>query len=233
MSNTDSFIDEVSEEVRRDKLFAVLKRWGWVGVLAVLLIVGGAAYNEYRKADERARAEAAGNAMLTAMEAKTPEARVAALDAIPAEGAQTALLGLMEASAAVDTGTTIGEQPPEALAARQAAREKAIARLQALSTSGAVDEIYRELASLKLVMLSGSDMAVDQRLERLNTLSQPGAPFRILAMEQKALTLIEADRRDEALALLREMQTDPQLTAGLLRRVSQLIVALGGRVDAA
>ena len=56
MSDTDSFIDEVTEEVRRDRLFGLMKRYGWIAALAVLLIVGGAAWNEWRKAQDRAAA---------------------------------------------------------------------------------------------------------------------------------------------------------------------------------
>ena len=43
MSETDSFIDEVNEEVRRDRLYAALRRYGWIAIVAVLAIVGGAA----------------------------------------------------------------------------------------------------------------------------------------------------------------------------------------------
>jgi len=49
MSDTDSFIDEVNEEVRRDRFYFMLKRYGWIAVLAVILLVGGAAWNEYQK----------------------------------------------------------------------------------------------------------------------------------------------------------------------------------------
>lgn len=55
MSDTDSFIDEVTEEVRRDRMYLLLRRWGWVGVAAVALIVGGAAFNEYRKSRDTAQ----------------------------------------------------------------------------------------------------------------------------------------------------------------------------------
>ncbi|WP_159075214.1 hypothetical protein [Celeribacter baekdonensis] len=41
MSQTDSFIDEVTEEVRRDKFYAFLRRFGWIGILAVCVLVGG------------------------------------------------------------------------------------------------------------------------------------------------------------------------------------------------
>lgn len=52
MSNPDSFIEEVAEEVRRDRMSRLMRKYGWIGVLAVVLIVGGAAFNEYRKAQE-------------------------------------------------------------------------------------------------------------------------------------------------------------------------------------
>ena len=50
MSNPASFIDEVTEEVRRDRLFAAFRKYGWIGLLLVILVVGGAAYNEWSKA---------------------------------------------------------------------------------------------------------------------------------------------------------------------------------------
>ena len=44
MSDTDSFIDEVSEEVRRDRLFVLMRKWGWIPILLVVLLVGGATF---------------------------------------------------------------------------------------------------------------------------------------------------------------------------------------------
>ena len=56
MSETDSFIEEVTEEVRRDRLFALFRRYGWIVLVLIVLVVGGAAWNEYRKAQDRAAA---------------------------------------------------------------------------------------------------------------------------------------------------------------------------------
>ena len=50
MSESESFINEVTEEVRRDRLFRLARRYGWIAVVAVLVIVGAAAVNEWRKA---------------------------------------------------------------------------------------------------------------------------------------------------------------------------------------
>ena len=64
MSDTDSFIEEVSEEVRRDRLYKVLRKYAWVGILAVVTIVGGTAYLEFQKAQARTEAEAVGTCLL-------------------------------------------------------------------------------------------------------------------------------------------------------------------------
>ena len=64
MSNPDSFIDEVTEEVRRDRLFRLFRKYGWIGVVIILGLVGGTAWTEWSKTREAARAQAFGDAML-------------------------------------------------------------------------------------------------------------------------------------------------------------------------
>ena len=79
MSETDSFIDEVTEEVRRDRLFGLMRRYGWIAVLVVLLVVGGAAYREYSRASQQAAAQALGDALLAALDNPDIAARSTAL----------------------------------------------------------------------------------------------------------------------------------------------------------
>ncbi|MGR3466542.1 MAG: hypothetical protein ACU0CI_01575, partial [Shimia sp.] len=69
MSETDSFIAEVDEEVRRDRMMGYLRRYGWIAVLLILIIVGGTAYNEWSKARSEASAQATGDALTAALEA--------------------------------------------------------------------------------------------------------------------------------------------------------------------
>ena len=45
MSDTDSFIEEVTEEVRRDRLYGLLRRYGWIAALVIILIGGGASWS--------------------------------------------------------------------------------------------------------------------------------------------------------------------------------------------
>ncbi len=205
MSESDSFIDEVTEEVRRDRLFALMRRYGWIGILGVVLIVSGAAWVEWQKARASARAEAFGDAVLSAMEA---EDRVTALAAVPADGAQKAVLDLLIAS----------ERGNDA---------EALASLKAIGADTALPTSLRALAELKAVMAAGAAIPAAERDAALEKLAQPGAPFRQLAMEQQVLALLDAGAVDQAITLAQQLLLEPELTAGLQQRVTQLIVALG------
>jgi hypothetical protein len=221
VSETDSFIDEVTEEVRRDKLFAVFRKYGWIGIAAVILIVGGAAYVEWQKIRTRTAAEAFGDAVTAALDSDDPAARVAALDAVAAAG---------PGDAAIRAALTQFLAADEAL--RGGDRAGALARLETLAAEPALPGDYRQLARLKAVILAGPSMAAADRDAALAELAQPGAPFRALAMEQQAIALMADGKTDEAIALARQVLQEPDATPGLQRRVTQLIVALGGDPDA-
>lgn len=219
MSNPEHFIEEVTEEVRRDRLFTLFRRYGWIAILAVLLLVGGATYNEWRKASDRAAAQALGDTLLQAMDGADAGARVAALEA------------------AVSTDTLDAKPLIDLLAASEETTggldDAARARLQAMADNTTVPSLYRQLATLKLILLDGSARPADDRRAALQPLAEPNAPFRPLALEQLALLDIEAGQTEAALAGLRQLLELPETTAGLRQRATQLIVALGGTLDGA
>jgi hypothetical protein len=91
----------------------------------------------------------------------------------------------------------------------------------------------RQLALLKSVILRGPGMTPEAREAALAELVAPGAPFRVLAIEQQALEMVAAGRRDEAVTLLRQLLQDAEATQALRARVAQLMVALGADPEAA
>jgi hypothetical protein len=214
VSNPDSFIDEVSDELRRDRLFAAFRRYGWIGIVAVLLIVGGAAWNEWQKAQKRSAAEAFGDAVLAALDQPDAAARRAALATVPASGPQAAVLNLLVAT-----------DPDEDRAATLAALDR-------VAADTGLTAAYRDLAVLRRVVVAGSDMPLAERQAALAPLAVAGRPYRPLAIELLALLQVETGDRDGAIAALQALAQDQQASPGQRQRVGQMIVALGGAPDA-
>ncbi len=213
MSDTDSFIDEVNEEVRKDRLYGYLRRYGWIGVLAVVLIVGGAAWSEYRKAAARSDAQALGDGMLAALGATSPDARAAALDELSAtDPTAQALLAMLQASSAQQAGDVEG----------------AVAALNAVAVTGEVDPIYRQIASFKALTLQAETQDAATRRQQFEALAAPGGPLRLLALEQLALIDLAEGETEAAIARYQSILQDAGVTSDLQQRALQVIVALGG-----
>ncbi|MBS1303534.1 hypothetical protein [Loktanella sp. SALINAS62] len=210
MSETDSFINEVTEEVRRDRLYGMMKRYGWIAVLAVILLVGGAAWVEYTRARDAAAAQATGDAVLSALEQNDPADRAAALAAIERDGAAASIVALLTAATQAEAD--------DAAAATQT--------LQDLATDGDVPQIYRDLAAFKAAVIGG-DMDDAARRQTFESLAAPGQPFSLLAQEQLALLDLAAGDRDVGVAKLTAIIQDAGTTRGLRDRVQTLMVALG------
>lgn len=211
VSNNDSFIDEVTDEVRRDRLFAMMRKYGWIGVVVVLAVVGGAAFNEWQKARTAAQSQAFGDAVIGALAANDSAARQAALGSIAATGARAAVLDMIASGEALGSGD----------------KKTALARLAAVADDASLPDSQRQLATLKSVLIAGADMDAATRDATLAKLAQAGAPFRPLAMEQQALALVDADKTEDAVALFKLILQEPDVTQGLQSRVRQMMVALG------
>ena len=213
MHESDSFINEVSEEVRRDRLFGFLRRWGWLIGAAILVIVGGAAANEWRKARANAAAAAAGDALRAAYLEPDPALRAERMAAVATEAPAAAALARLAAAGSLhEAGDDAG----------------AAATLGNVAADAAVPQIYRDLAALQRVMLLGSGMEFSERLATLETLVAPGAPFRPLALEQRALAHLDAGNTDRARADIIAVLTDPTAPEGAQARAQQLLAAVGG-----
>lgn len=213
MSDTDSFIDEVTEEVRRDQFYRALRRYGWLAALVIVLIVGGAAWNEYRKAQARAAAQGLGDEILNALSEPSTGLRREGLEGISAEtaGAQ-AVVQLLTAAEAQQDGNT----------------DAAVAALDSVSINGDIPEIYRQIAAFKSLVLQADTMDAASRRQQLEALAVPGAPLSLLAQEQLGLLDVAEGQTDAAIDRFQAIVQDAGVTSDLQQRALQVIVALGG-----
>ncbi|MGM0586253.1 MAG: tetratricopeptide repeat protein, partial [Pseudomonadota bacterium] len=201
MSDRDSFIEEVSEELRRDRMLRLWKRWGpWV-IAGVALAVAAAGVASWMESRERAEAREAGAALIAAGEAASPEARAEAFAEVAAarEGGPALVARLSRAAALAEAG----------------ARDEAVALLEEIESDGSAPELYRELAGFKAAMLRAPDLDPQARAEALSAYAQEGAPFRLLALERRAAARLEAGDLAGARADLETALADPMLSQAL------------------
>nr|WP_275982245.1 hypothetical protein [Frigidibacter sp. ROC022] len=186
-------------------MFALFRRYGWIGVLAIVLIVGWSAWLEWDASRQRARAQAFGDAVIAALEKADPADRAAALEGITAKDKnQATLLTLLGAATKADAP-----------------------KLAELAADPEIPAVYRDLAAFRRLLLL-NDLDEAERIAGFEALATPGAPYRVLAEEQIALIDITAGRTDKALERLEALSEDSEASGALQRRAKQLMVAIGG-----
>ena len=210
MSNNESFMQEVSEEVRKDRFYRILKKWGWVGIALIVALVGGASFNEWNKESKINSARNLGDRVLAAIESKD----VIDLKEIEIKNVTQDIFikNLMSAILFSD--------------------DKLDASKKALEEIGGIPGItktYKDLNAFKLglLLLKSGNLTGEERFGVFEALVEPGSPFRSLAKEQQALILIEQGKIELAIKTLVEITDDSETTDTLRRRVTQLRISLG------
>ncbi len=212
MSDSDSFIEEVTDEVRRDRMYGYLRKYGWIGGLVILGVVGGTAWQAWQSDQAEARAAAFGDAVLSALENNSDDARAAQLGTIEVNASGTGLVrDFLRADALLKSGDVTG------------ARET----LQAVEANSELPLVYRQIAAFKALAIAGDTLSIEDRRAGFEGLAVAGNPMRILAEEQLALIEIESGDPKAAATRLRSLIEDAEATLDLQRRALDVIVALG------
>lgn len=209
MSESDSFIQEVSQEVRQDRMLGLWKKWGPFILGLVVLAVGGAALWSWLDARERAEAEARGAVLLGAEPGAVEE--------------QQALVGLIEPPARI-----VAEFAAAAALADAGETGRAVEAYRAIAARGDLARHYRELALLQAARIEAMTADPAAALAELQPLMQPGAPYAPLARELAALLHLRAGDAAAARAELEAILADPTTTQALRLRARELLALAAG-----
>ena len=211
VSDTDSFIEEVSEEVRRDRLYGFFRKYAWVGILVVVTIVGGTAFLEFQKSKAKTKAEALGSAIIRALEISDEKERVELLGNIEVSNSEAkSIVALLLAAEEISLQNY----------------DAASRHLNAISEDQSISQIYRDMAKFKFLLISHNRLEVEVLLAGFEELASPGNPFRLLAEEQIALLTLKNKENDTAINILKSILDDAELTDTIKQRVSQLLISL-------
>lgn len=213
MSDSDSFIREVTEEVRQDRMLRYWKRYGPYVLGAIALIVAAAAAWSWQEQQARETARVQGGAFLSVASGDTA-ATARLVETI--EGPASLVAQLRHAAALAAAGE----------------RSEAIAAYDRVAGIEGIDLAYSDLAALQAARLAAPVLDSEAALARVEPLISGAAPYRLLALELRAALLLNAGRTEAAHADLNAILADPERTGGLDARARALLAATGGRAEA-
>jgi hypothetical protein len=208
---------EVDEELRRDNLLQLWRRYGRyiiAAAVAALLVAGGfAAWRNHRQAELRAEATRYAGALNLAENGKPADAATV-FAAVAREGGGYGLLASFEEAA---------------LLAKAGNSKGAVALYDQLAASQGLGPEFRGLAVLLSVMqgMQATPPAPPQAaIARLKPLTEAGNPWRPSALELTALARLEAGDKHGALDLYRQLADDLTAPRGLRARAAEMAAAL-------
>ncbi|OYD85405.1 tetratricopeptide repeat protein [Azospirillum brasilense] len=206
---------EVDEDLRRDRMERVFKRYGGIMLAAALAVVaatgGTVAWRNWQQSQKQSETTALAAALSQA--AQGPDKGVEALAAFAGK-ADPGMAALAQLNAA-------------ALLAREGKTAEAVAVYDKLSGNAGAGAVYRELAVLLSVMhqLGSGDPA--QLQARLQPLTADANPWRFSAREMSAVLAARAGDKDRARTLFQQLADDSQAPAGVRSRAADLATLYG------
>ena len=214
VSETDSFIQEVTEEVRQDRMFRLWKKYGpyaVAGVVAVVAVSAGLNWMKHRAVET---ARETGGAFIAADIASVED--------------QETLIGSVDGKAVVIARLRLAAAKAEA-----GEIDAAAALYREVAGEADLGATYADLARLQAVRISVAAMDPAEAIAELDPLTVEGAPYRLMAMELRAIVRLNSGDTESAHSDLNAIIADPQATRGSSERAVALLLSSGGELPMA
>ena len=219
MANNDSFIREVEEELRSDRLKAFWDRFGTavlaLAVLVVLATGGKVFWDWYTSSQANASGDRFMEALNLAGQGK-PEEALAKLESLESDG-----YGRYPVLASLRSAT---------IRANAGDKPAAVAAFDAIAGDAAVPGALRDIARLRAAYLLVDDATYADVAGRVGQFDNAESPLRHSAREAMGLAAFREGNMAEAKRLLQAILDDPLAPpplAGRARIVLDLIAASG------
>jgi hypothetical protein len=215
----ETFLREVDENLRRDQLRDIGRKYGgWLigGLVLFLAAVGGWLYWQERQRAASAEDSEVLAQIYTDIGAGKMATVPPRLDTLASEGK-----GAVRASALFTSA---------AVALERNDRATAIAKFREIAGDEDLAAPHRDLALLRATSLEFDTLRPEQVIARLEPLAKPGNPWFGSAGELTAMALIKQGKRSEAGRLFAAIAADRQVPPSIRARSVQIAGTLG--VDA-
>lgn len=204
---------EVEEELKREQYLKIWKRYGgWIVGAAVAVVAIVAGYQGWQAWEKGVRAEEASR-------------YAAAMDQVVGQPKQ-AVDALAALAADSHTGyATVARLRRAGLLAESGDVAGATSAFEGIVADDGIERTYRDLATVRLVLLTLDDGDPAQLASRLQALAD--GPWRHSALELSALLAQRQGDPDKARDIYRQLADDAATPQDLRARAAEMLAALG------
>ena len=208
MSENESFIDEVTEEVRRDKLYLFLRRYGWIPGVIIAAIILGSIFVEIKSNNKRVNSEKLGDFLSKSLNDNNLDIKITSSEISDLLGSKSLVSLMIKAKNLED----------------KSKYKSAIAAYETILTLDSTPQSLRDFVKFKLLLLIKDDSTRVDKL--LADLINPDNSFNLLALEQKVLKNIIEEDYKEASSNLDLLISDPKASQAMVSRANQIKKAI-------
>lgn len=214
--DADTFLKEVDEELRKERLNQFMARYGWWIVAAIVLMLGSIGGFIWWQNRQEAKAAEQGQVLLDVMQSIESGNRGAASPKI-AELAGSEVEGYRVAALFARASTQ----------AEAGQGQAAIATLRAIVEDADLAEPYRQAALVRQTALEFDRLQPQAVIRRLGTLARPGQPWFGSAGEMVGIAHLKMRRPDLAGPLFQRIGRDETVPPSIRTRAIQMAGSLG------
>lgn len=218
VDSNDSFLREVKEEIDRERLENIWKRYGTVIVVAAALVIASVAGFQIWSWSARDAAEKAGanyqKAMQSIFDDKLDEA-----DGVFAELSNDAPTGY----------ATLAELQMAATLVEQGKKAEALKKFDELSKRSGVDSLLSGFSALQAASLRLGEADFTEMQNRLNDLVKAESPWRFNAQELLGMAALRADKLNEARGLFAKILSDDGAPPAMRQRAELRMAQVAAR----
>ena len=205
MVESESFIKEVSEEVKRDILFKTLKKFKWPIIALIILLVGAVGGYEYYKFDKKVKAQEIGEFFVSAIEnlKNNGQTFTEEID----NKFISVLIKLHEAKYFEEKGDI----------------KSATAAYEYIISKHGENKFFNHYSKFHLYLMDPAENLSDKKkIDILDELSGPDGPLKLLALEQKLYLYVKISDLDNIMSHVKLILSDPLIMPEQVSRIKEI-----------
>ena len=205
MVESESFIKEVSEEVKRDILFKTLKKFKWTIIALITLLVGAVCGYEYYKFDKNVKAQEIGEFFVSAIENLKNNGQTVTEEVN--NKFISVLIKLHEAKYFEEKGDI----------------KSATAAYNHIINKYGDHKFFNHYSKFQLYLMNpAKSMGDTKKIELLDELSAPDGPLKLLALEQKLNVFVKINDLENIKLQMKLILSDQSITPEQVRRIKEI-----------